>query len=63
MIEDKNIIRAVQQLRLAHRFIYENDLETYTLRYDGTDCDGAWMLDELKDAADALDPDNEVPER
>ena len=53
---DKNdaINYALKCLENAARFIFENDLEEYTLEYDGTTCDGYCLLDEINAAIDDL---------
>lgn len=47
--------RVVYQLRVAALFIRENDLEEYTLFYDGTRCDGHCLAEELDGYADSLE--------
>jgi hypothetical protein len=48
--------RAVKMLKVAARFIEENDfLESYIIFYDGADCDGGCLREDLLSAAEDLE--------
>lgn len=46
--------RAIYILRVAKKYLKENDYEEGTLHYDATECDGYCLCDDLEDAAENL---------
>lgn len=46
--------RAIYLLRVAARFIEKHPVKEYTIEYDGTECDGQCLQNDLELAADAL---------
>jgi len=47
--------RAVYLLRVVAAFIDHNDLEEYTFHYDGADCDGSCLADDVTACAEELE--------
>ncbi len=41
-------------MRVAVEFIRRNSLEEYTVRYDGTECDGSCLAGELENEVEGM---------